>query len=137
MVDQITVFLENKEGHLAELVRTVSSSGANMSALTVADTSSYGVVRILCSDTAAAVKALEAAGYRAALTKVVAVRVENEPGSLVDLLAALDDAGINIEYTYCFAQADTAVNVLKVRNANEAVAALKEAGFRALEQYEL
>lgn len=120
-MNQVTVFLENKEGHLSDLVRTVSSSGANMKALTVADTSAYGLVRIIAQDSAKAILALEESGYRAALTKVLAVNISNDPGSLALLLDVLDDADVNIEYAYCFDQADRALAVLKVREYDKAV----------------
>lgn len=138
MVEQITVFLENKEGHLAEVVRTVAAAGVNMDALTVADTSAYGLVRIICDDPAAGKKALEEAGFRATLTKVVAVSVPNEPGGLARLLDVLDEKDVNIEYAYCFSfKGEGAVDILKVRNANAAVAAIEAAGFKLLEQADM
>ncbi len=138
MIDQITVFLENKEGHLADLVRTVAKAGVNMEALTVADTSAYGLVRIICGDPACALKALDEAGYRATLTKVIAVNVENVPGGLAKLLDVLDEQDVNIEYAYCFShQSAGALDILKVRNANAAVKAIEDAGFAMIEQADL
>ena len=91
MINQITVFLENKEGRLAALVRSLADAGINMQALTIADTTDYGVARIICDDPTGAVMALNEQGYRATLTKVSAIAVPNVPGGLAKLLNVLDD----------------------------------------------
>ena len=102
MIDQITVFLENAEGRLSALCRTLAEANVNMSALTIADTADYGVVRIICDDPALALDALNAADYRAVATKVSAIAVPNEAGGLSKLLDTLDALNLNIEYGYCF-----------------------------------
>lgn len=136
MIDQITVFLENAEGRLAALCRTLSDAGVNMSALTIADTADYGVVRIICDNPENAIKALGAADFRAVVTKVSAIQVPNRPGGLSDLLGVLDELDLNIEYGYCFSvNGDVAVDVLKIRGEAEiaeATAALEKAGFKLL-----
>ena len=105
MIDQITVFLENKRGRIASLCRTLGDANINMAALSVADTTEYGIVRIICSDTAAALAALDAGGYRAIKTKVMAIAVPHHPGGAADLLEKLDDLDVDIEYFYCFSTA--------------------------------
>lgn len=131
MLEQITVFLENTEGRLAKMCRCVSDAGVNMYALTIADTSDYGVVRIICDDPAKAVSALEEGGHRAIVTKVVGVAVPNEPGGLAGLLEVLDGCDLNIEYGYCFSlRDDLAVDVLKIQGAEQATAAIEKAGFK-------
>ena len=141
MVDQITVFLENAEGRLSALCRTLADAGVNMSALTIADTTDYGVVRIICDDPAKALEVLNAADYRAVATKVSAIAVPNEAGGLAKLLDTLDALKLNIEYGYCFSiNGDTAVDVLKIRGAKEAddaAKAIEEAGFKLLSQEDL
>ena len=136
MIDQITVFLENSEGRLAALCRALADAGVNMSALTIADTTDYGVVRIICDDPARALEVLAAADFRAVATKVSAIQVPNRPGGLADLLGVLDELDLNIEYGYCFSvKGDTAVDVLKIRGeaeVSEATAALEAAGFKLL-----
>ncbi len=136
MIDQITVFLENSEGRLAALCRTLSDAGVNMSALTIADTTDYGVVRIICDAPAKAKEALDAADFRAVVTKVSCIQVPNRPGGLSDLLSVLDGLNLNIEYGYCFSvKQDTAVDVLKISGEAEeaeATAALEKAGFKLL-----
>ena len=134
MIEQITVFLENREGRLARMCRCIADAGVNMSALTIADTSEYGVVRIVCDDPAKAVEALEAGGYRAIATKVVAVAVPNRPAGLAELLDVLDKLDLNIEYGYCFSlRGDQAVDVLRFQDADKAAEAIKAAGFTLLE----
>ena len=137
MIDQITVFLENSEGRLAALCRALADAKVNMMALTIADTADYGVVRIICDDAVKAQKALNDADYRTVVTKVAAIAVPNHPGGLAELLEALDDLNLNIEYGYCFSAADDrAVDVLKIRGAEkaaEAAKALEKAGFEILQ----
>ena len=134
MIEQITVFLENREGRLAKMCRCIADAGVNMSALTIADTSEYGVVRIVCDDPAKAVEALEAGGYRAIATKVVAVAVPNRPAGLAELLDVLDKLDLNIEYVYCFSlRGDQAVDVLRFQDADKAAEAIKAAGITLLE----
>jgi len=138
MIDQITVFLENSEGRLNALCRTLSDAGVSMSALTIADTTDYGVVRIICDDPQKALDALTASDYRALATKVSAIQVPNRPGGLADLLDTLDALKLNIEYGYCFSiNGDVAVDVLKISGAEQAADAAKaieEAGFKLLSQ---
>ena len=138
MIDQITVFLENSEGRLAALCRTLADAGVSMSALTIADTTDYGVVRIICDKPAHALEVLEQADFRAVATKVSAIQVPNRPGGLADLLDTLGSLDLNIEYGYCFSiNGDTAVDVLKIRGeaqAADAAKAIEEAGFKLLSQ---
>ena len=141
MVDQITVFLENSEGRLAALCRTLADAQVNMSALTIADTADYGVVRIICDDPQRALQVLNEANYRALATQVSAIQVPNEPGGLSRLMETFDKLDLNIEYGYCFSvNGNTAVDVLKingVEQAAEAAQAIEDAGFRLLTQEDL
>ena len=136
MIDQITVFLENSEGRLAALTRCLGDAGVNMSALTIAETSEYGLARLIVDDPEAVMKALSDGGFRATLTKVSAIEVPNEPGSLAKLLDVLDELNLNIEYGYCFsAGEDKAIDVFKINGdakAAEAQFALEAAGFKLL-----
>ena len=112
-----------------------------MAALSVADTTEYGIVRIICSDTAAALSALDAGGYRAIKTKVMAIAVPHHPGGAADLLEKLDDLDLDIEYFYCFSTTDDmAVLALKIADpasAAEASWAIEKAGFHVFDQSEL
>lgn len=133
MIEQVSVFLENRAGRLAELTRVLGDAGIDMHALMVADTSEFGVVRIICDRPRAAAAALEAQGFAASVARVVAVAVPDRPGGLADVLEALDREGLNVEYAYCFVRpsADAAVDVLKV-DAEGAAEVLESAGFSVL-----
>ncbi|WP_417231163.1 ACT domain-containing protein [Thermophilibacter sp.] len=141
MIDQITVFLENEKGRIAALCRTLGDANINMAALSVADTTEYGIVRIICGDTNAALAALEAGGYRAIKTEVMAIAVPHQPGGAADLLEKLDDLDINIEYFYCFSTTDDlAILALKIADpasAAEASWAIEKAGFHVFDQDEV
>lgn len=141
MIDQVTVFLENRAGRLAALSRTIADAGIDMYALTIADTADYGLVRIICSHPRRAVKVLDEAGYRAISTRVAAIEIPDRLGALADLLKTLDELNLNIEYGYCFGFGDgKAVDVFKITNAeenDEASKALAAAGFRALQPSDL
>jgi len=133
MVEQLSVFLENSTGRLAELTRALGDAGINMHALMVADTESFGVVRIIVDTPQAARKVLEDLGFSVALTPVIAVEVPDRPGGLADVLEALVRDGKNVEYAYCFVKpsGDAAVDVLKVDDPS-AEATLISGGFAVL-----
>jgi hypothetical protein len=138
MVEQLSVFLENTKGRLAELARSLGDAGINMRALMVADTEEFGVVRIICDRPKEAVRILDDAGFGASLTAVVAVEIPDRPGGLADVLEALGASGMNVEYAYAFVEpsGDAAVDIFKV-DAAGADAALSSAGFRVLGAAEL
>ena len=130
MISQLTVFLENEKGRLAAACRAVSDAGINMHALNLADTSDFGVVRMLTDTPEAAAEALREQGYRATVTPVLAVRVPNVPGGLAKLLSFMDEQEANIEYGYCFSvNADVAIDVLKVDGDSGIEQKLTAAGF--------
>lgn len=135
MIDQLAVFIENKAGRLTALCKALGDAGINMNALSVADTADYGVARIICSDPVKAAEVLRDAGFRATTTKVVAVEVPDTPGALAGVFAALEERGINVEYSYCFANNGKAVDALKA--PEEAIAALSAAGYSVLHQADL
>lgn len=130
MINQLTIFLENEPGRLAAACRAVSETGSNMHALSLSDTTDFGVLRIICDKPEATAQTLVAQGWRAAVTPVLAVHVPNHPGGLVSLLEAINEAGANVEYGYCFqVNDDDAVDVLKVSDAPGLEQHVKEAGF--------
>jgi hypothetical protein len=141
MIKQLTVFLENSEGRLAALCKSLGDAGVNMHALTLSDTADYGLVRIICDDPDHALEVLNEEGYRALVTKVSAIEVGDQPGGLASLLSTLNDLNLNIEYGYCFGVAGGhAVDVFKMKDAGDAVrasAAIEKAGFRILTQDDL
>jgi hypothetical protein len=133
MIEQVSVFLENKPGHLAELARTLADAGINMRALMVADTEQFGVVRVICDHPATAKRALEAAGFGVSITRVVAVEMPDRPGALAEVLETLGGAGINVEYAYAFVEpgAEAAVDIFKVDD-DRAPGVLRDAGLKVV-----
>jgi hypothetical protein len=138
MIKQLTVFLENDKGRLASLCRVLGEAGISMRALTVADTHDFGVARIICNKPEQAADLLNGAGYRAKLADVYAVGVPDHAGGLADLLEGFDEAGINVEYAYCFStEGDRAVDILRVEQTAAAAAVIVKAGFKDLDAQEL
>ena len=130
MIEQLSVFLENEKGRLARMCRVLGEAGHDMRALVVADTSEYGVARVICDRPHAARQALEKAGFAVSVTAVIAVEVPDRPGGLAAMLELLDGAGVNVEYLYCFLRpgAGTAVDIVRVAEVDKASGLLLEAG---------
>ena len=126
--EQISVFLENKTGRLAEVTGILAESKVNIRALALADTSDFGVLRLIVDDNMKAVKALKNRGFTVGRTDVVAVEVEDRPGGLHRLLDMLHKADINVEYMYAFVQhsGENAVMIFRFDNIDEAVKVLEK-----------
>lgn len=138
MPDQVTVFLQNEKGRLAAMCKTLADASVNMSALTVADTAAYGVARLLVDKPREALEALSQAGYRARLVDVSAVEIPNVPGSLAVLLEAFDEAGLNLEYAYCFASGkEEVVVIFRAENADGITEIVEQLGYRLLKSKDL
>lgn len=134
-VEQISVFLENKAGRLAEVTGVLAAAGVSIRALSLADTSDFGVLRLIVDDSAGATDALRKGGFTVGKTDVVAVEVEDQPGGLHRILTVLDRAGVNVEYMYAFVSkaGDTAVMVFRFDNPEQALGVLGDHGIRVLE----
>ena len=133
MIEQVSVFLENSPGHLAQLTRTLADAQINLRALMVADTSEFGVVRIICDRPRAAKTVLEAAGFGVSITSVLAVEIPDSPGGLADVLEVLGRASVNVEYAYAFVEPGrtAAVDIFKVDDS-AAADALTVAGINVI-----
>ncbi len=129
-IEQVSVFLENHPGRLMEVLNFLAQEGFDMRAYCVAETSDFGILRIILRDTAAAYAALKKQGFTAKKTEILGVIIPDTPGSSVVPLQMLNDAGINIEYTYAFAlqQAERAVLLLRVDDNGKAEEILSSAG---------
>jgi hypothetical protein len=138
MIEQLSVFLENRPGRLAQLTRKLGESGIDMHALMIAETADFGVIRIICDTPRRARQVLEAHGFGVSIANVTAIEIPDRPGGLADVLEVLDEAGINVEYAYCFVEpsGDAAVDVFKV-DTEGAEDVLASAGFRVLDAAEL
>ncbi|MDN5294026.1 MAG: hypothetical protein PWQ31_1331 [Eubacteriales bacterium] len=133
-VKQVSVFLENKSGRLAEVTSVLGQNNINIRALAIADTSDFGILRMIVSDPEKAYRVLKEAGFTASMTDVLAVEVEDRPGGLAAVLKVLEEAGINIEYIYAFLEKSSqdALVVFRVEQLEEAIRVLAEKGISLL-----
>lgn len=138
-VEQISVFLENKAGRLAEVTRILSEAGVNIRALSLADTSDFGILRLIVNDNNKAKEALKQNGFTVGKTDVVAVEVEDRPGGLHKILDSLFHANVNVEYMYAFVQqsGSNAVIIFRFDNLDEAVRVLQANGVTVIEAEKL
>lgn len=133
MIEQLTIFLQNEKGRLSAACDALSNAGINLHSLFLADTQDFGVARMICDTPQQAAKALGEAGFRAAVTPVLAVKVPNVPGGLSKLLQFLDAQDVNVEYGYCFTvNSETAVDVLKVSACDQLEEAMAKSGFELI-----
>ena len=128
-IQQLSVFLENREGRLDEVLEVLAKNKVNIVALSLADTSDYGMLRMIVSEPEGGREALKKAGITAMLTDVVALRVPHAAGSLSKAMHQLVVSGVNVEYMYAFANGSDAAAVLKSDDAPGVVRILKESGF--------
>ncbi len=133
-VEQISVFVENRSGQLGDVTRVLEKAGINIRALSLSDTTDFGVLRLMADDTEKARDALAAAGFTVGTTPVVAVDVADEPGGLGRVLSVLSEHGINVEYLYAYTQREStrATIIFRFDRTEEAVNVLEGRGFRVL-----
>ncbi len=128
MVNQLSVFLENTTGRLSQVTHVLSDNNIDLLALSIADTTNFGILRTIVSDEEKAVKALKEAGYTVNLSPVIVVVVEDHPGGLTQVLDILYNAKIGIEYLYSFVNRpkESALIVFKVDDVPGALETLQE-----------
>ncbi len=138
-VTQISVFLENKAGRFAEVASILAEADINIKALSLADRSDFGVLRIIVNENQKAVAALKSNGFSVTQTDVVAVAVSDQPGGLHHILAKLDQANLNVEYIYAFVRQSrgNAVMIFKFENNDLALDLLKSNNIAVLSEKEL
>jgi hypothetical protein len=127
-IKQISVFLENKKGRLAEVTGILAREKINIRALSLADTAEFGILRLIVNDTDKAVNVLKANNFVAQKTDVLAVEVEDKPGGLARIMGLFDSNGINIEYMYAFVEKklENAVVIFKIDDQKKAIEILKK-----------
>ena len=126
-IDQLSVFLENRAGRLAEVTRILSEANVNIRALSLADTTDFGILRLIVSDFDAAKTKLKESGFTVGRTSVVAVEVPDSPGGLNNILTMLNDSDINVEYMYPFVQklSDNAALVFRFDRTDQGIELLQ------------
>ncbi len=131
-VTQISVFLENKPGKLAQLTEVLQENNVDISAISVADTTEFGIVRMIVDKPKEAVAAIKAARFPVSTTEVLAVEVSDKPGGLNYALQVLRKANISIEYIYSFIKrnGDKALILFRVEDSAKAIEVLQSAGIK-------
>lgn len=132
LVKQLSVFLENKPGKLGEIINALAEKSINISALSLADTEEYGILRLIVDDTEKAASVLKEDGVIVKITKVLAVAIDDKPGGLSNILNTFFQNGINVEYMYAFVakSTDRALMVVKVSDADSAENLLSKSGHK-------
>ncbi len=133
-VEQISIFLENKSGRLAEVTDLLARNSINIRALSLADTADFGIFRLIVSDLEKTVAVLKENAFTVAKNEVVAVVLSDRPGSLAGILKTLQGKNINVEYMYAFVQKSegNAVLIFRFDETEKAIDTLSKAGVRVL-----
>lgn len=134
-VEQISIFIENKSGRLAEIARVLGDAGINIRALSLADTSDFGILRLIVNDVEHAKQILKVKGFTVNKTEVVAVEVPDQPGGLSAILQTLDSEQINVEYMYAFVErcGGNAVIIFRFDETDKAIGVLQGKNFTVLD----
>ena len=138
-VKQISIFVENKEGRIKKAIDTLARAGINIRALSIADTTKYGILRLIVSDNEKAIEALENDGFIVKENEVIVLAVPDEPNGLNSTLAIFDEKDINLEYLYAFvsSKTDEAIVVMRLENVEKAIEALKDSDAKILDENDI
>jgi hypothetical protein len=133
-VEQVSVFLENKQGSLEEVTRILKEANVNIRTLSLADTTDFGILRLIVNDVDATSRALRDKGFRVSRTTVVAVEVPDRPGGLHSILEALARDNITVEYLYAYVEksGENAVIIFRFDDSNAAIEVLRKNSFSVL-----
>jgi hypothetical protein len=134
-VKQLSIFLENQSGRLAEVMGSLGKEGVNIRALSLADTSGFGILRLILNDIQKGREVLKTQGFTVSETDVIAVEIPDKPGGLANVLTVLAGKSINIEYMYAFVEKsqENAVVIFRVEDIDNAISALQSGGVKILE----
>lgn len=133
-IKQVSVFLENKSGRLAAVTKTLADNGINIRALSIADTSDFGILRLIVSEPDRAYRVLKGEGFTVSIAEVIGVAMPDNPGGLADVLAILEQRGVDIEYLYAFvgSACPDALVICRVEKIDDAIEVLQEKGINIL-----
>ena len=136
LIKQISVFVENKEGRLAEITETIAKAGVDIRALSIADTTDFGILRLIVDKPHETEKVLRDSGFTVSVTSVIAVGIDDVPGGFAKPMRGLANAHIDVEYMYAFISRDTkkAYVILRVNDNATATKVLEEAGIVLLDE---
>ena len=135
-IQQLSIFVENREGRLAQITEVLAAAQIDIRAISVADTSDFGILRLIVNDPGQAVKALKAAGMTVSLTDVIGIGINDRPGEFSKAMRILADHHITVEYMYAFISRDEgrACVILRVEDNAGAVKALQEGKIEILSE---
>lgn len=138
-LEQISVFLENRRGRLWKALNILSNANINIRALSIADTSEFGILRMIVPDPDLAKSILEEANFVVKVNDVIAVGVPDVPGGLECILGVLNKMGVNVEYLYAFVEKkrDNAIVVIRTENIDDGIKALENGGITVLSSKEV
>ena len=138
-VKQISVFLQNRSGGLADITDVLAKAGVNIRALSISEASDFGVLRLIVDDVFAAGNALKENGHIYSLTDVIAVAGEDKPGSIAKIVSVLSDAGMSLDYAYAFfaKSKERAIMIIKVEDSAAAKKVLKDNGISLVSEEEV
>ena len=138
-VEQISIFLENKSGRLAEITEILAKNGINIRALSLADTADFGILRLIVDDIEKTARLLKEGGFTVGKNEVIAVVLPDRPGGLASILSALQGKSVNVEYMYAFVQRSegNAVLIFRFDELEKAIDTLQKAGFKILKREEI
>ena len=138
-IKQLSVFVENKQGRLSEITGILQGAGVDIRALSLADTTDFGILRLIVDKEEAAEAALRGAGFTVSLTPVIAAGIADRPGGLAEAMATLRDGGISVEYMYAFIsrRKEMAYVILRVDDNGKAAELLQKAAFPLLTEEEI
>lgn len=135
IMKQLSVFVENKRGRLAEITEVLAKNNIDIRALSIADTKDFGILRLIVDNPDYAVEVLKADGFTVAITKVIGIGIEDRPGGLAKAMSVLLDAQISVEYMYAFISRSekTAYVILRVEDNEKAIDVLQKNGFSVMQ----
>ncbi len=138
-IKQLSIFVENKPGRLAEITAVLEQNKIDIRALSISDTKDFGILRLIVTDPGVAEKALKEAGYTVSLTQVIAIGIADEPGSLAKAMSILYNSHVSVEYMYAFLSKtnNNASVILRVNDNAQAVEALASGGIKILQDDEV
>jgi hypothetical protein len=130
VLNQISIFLENKAGRLADATAAIAGAGVNVRAISIADTADFGILRVIVDRPDAALEALARSGFTTRNAEVLSLEIADRPGALAEVLAAFKQAGVNIEYLYASLEKnrDKAVVIFKVEDLRRGLEIARERG---------
>lgn len=136
IIKQLSIFVENKQGRLADITETIAKSGANIRALSIADTTDFGILRLIVDKPEEAAASLKEAGITVSVTNVIAIGIYDTPGSFSVPMRILSDAGIDVEYMYAFItrKSEKAYVILRVADNDAAAKVLLSKGVELLDE---